>query len=233
MINGYYFFKPNLLTYSQISEIKNTLNKHIKISDPMMVLKLDKNDFAKIYKHVINEHFYDKMIKFLLLKSEYTITKFTTDISKEELKQIKLNIRKKYNSNISTSYENILHISNDIEELNEIIKSKNKRMSLEDYKNEQLKTYPRRKFEENLIDFGLGVSGEAGEISDEIKKIIFHKKELDINNLIEEIGDNIWYLFSLCYLLNIDIETVFYKNIKKIRERYPNNKFEIGIYGGE
>jgi NTP pyrophosphatase (non-canonical NTP hydrolase) len=48
---------------------------------------------------------------------------------------------------------------------------------------------------------GLGLSGEAGEIADLIKKVYYHGKPFDREKLIEEGGDLAWYVSYLAYTL--------------------------------
>lgn len=67
-----------------------------------------------------------------------------------------------------------------------------------------------------------GMSGEAGEVADEIKKVIFHRKDMDIEKLSEEIGDLLWYVAALCTRLGLDMNNVMDENIAKLNERYPD-----------
>ena len=81
-----------------------------------------------------------------------------------------------------------------------------------------------------LIMGGLGVSGEAGEISDMIKKVTFHGHSLDEDELIKEIGDVLWYLALLSKTAHTTLEEVAKRNIKKLENRYPNGfTFEASI----
>lgn len=73
-----------------------------------------------------------------------------------------------------------------------------------------------------LMICGLGVSGEAGEITDYIKKVLFHGHALDSIKLAKEIGDVLWYLSYLSHAIGIDLNTIMQMNITKLKERYPN-----------
>lgn len=68
----------------------------------------------------------------------------------------------------------------------------------------------------------VGLTGEAGEIAEHVKKGIFHQHGLDREMLEKEIGDCLWYLAALCTTLGIDLSVVMEKNIDKLRLRYPN-----------
>lgn len=76
--------------------------------------------------------------------------------------------------------------------------------------------------EARLLNAALGLTGEAGEIADTIKKHVFHGHELDGNNLVKEIGDILWYAAFLCEILDIDMSTAMQLNVEKLQKRYPN-----------
>ena len=71
-----------------------------------------------------------------------------------------------------------------------------------------------------LCNMGLGIGGEGGEIEDIIKKHVFQGHPLDIDKLIIEIGDIMWYLAILTKELNIDFNMILDKNIQKLSKRY-------------
>lgn len=72
----------------------------------------------------------------------------------------------------------------------------------------------------DLLHCAIGAVTESGELLDSFKKHIYYKKDLDIINIVEEIGDIQFYLFNLCRLLNLDMEDIYETNIKKLRARY-------------
>jgi NTP pyrophosphatase (non-canonical NTP hydrolase) len=73
-----------------------------------------------------------------------------------------------------------------------------------------------------LVWCAIGVTGEAGEIAEVIKKGVFHQYGIDREKLLKEIGDTLWYLAGLCSVMDIDISTVMQQNIEKLRIRYPD-----------
>jgi NTP pyrophosphatase (non-canonical NTP hydrolase) len=75
---------------------------------------------------------------------------------------------------------------------------------------------------EKLSMLALGIAGEAGEIVDTLKKVLYHGHELDREDLIKELGDLEWYVTHLKKLLNISSDYVRMKNIEKLKKRYPN-----------
>ena len=72
-----------------------------------------------------------------------------------------------------------------------------------------------------LLNLSLGLS-EVGELQNLIKKMIFHGHEVNVEKLMDEIGDIQWYLFMIMRELGIDPYAVLRQNITKLRERYPN-----------
>ena len=79
-----------------------------------------------------------------------------------------------------------------------------------------------------LITGAMGMSGEAGEFSEIIKKVMFHGKELTDevrDHLIKELGDVIWYWTNTCRALNVDPNKVIELNVTKLQSRYPGGTF--------
>lgn len=75
--------------------------------------------------------------------------------------------------------------------------------------------------ERGLTHNGLGLAGEAGEVVDEIKKVLFQGKTLDRGILIHELGDALWYIAALARKLGSTIEEVAAHNMLKVGARYP------------
>jgi len=97
------------------------------------------------------------------------------------------------------------------------------RASLDRMEN-QFGTPPQR-----LITAALGLSAEAGEFGDLVKKCLFQGKELNKENrelMIKELGDVMWYLAQGCMALGVSIDEVLWANIDKLEKRYPNG-FEV------
>jgi NTP pyrophosphatase (non-canonical NTP hydrolase) len=67
----------------------------------------------------------------------------------------------------------------------------------------------------------LGMQTEAAEIADVYKKHIAYKKELDLVNVKEEIGDLMWYIANLCNMNSWDLREILDTNIAKLEARYP------------
>jgi NTP pyrophosphatase (non-canonical NTP hydrolase) len=73
-----------------------------------------------------------------------------------------------------------------------------------------------------MMHAALGIAGEAGELVDAIKKRCIYGKTLDIQNVIEELGDLRFYMEALCNLLRIDDQEVLQHNANKLADRYKD-----------
>lgn len=73
----------------------------------------------------------------------------------------------------------------------------------------------------NLIHMILGISGEAGELLDAVKKHTMYGKPLDIDNVIEELGDIEFYLEGIRQHLAVSRATILKRNQEKLTKRYP------------
>lgn len=72
-----------------------------------------------------------------------------------------------------------------------------------------------------LLNGVLGLAGEAGEVSDLIKKGIFHEKGIDREHLEKELGDVMWYIALICHTCSFDLDEIMQMNIDKLKVRYP------------
>lgn len=74
----------------------------------------------------------------------------------------------------------------------------------------------------NLLHMILGISGEAGELLDTIKKHVIYNKSLDIENIIEELGDLMFYIEGIKNALNITDSQILQHNVTKLSKRYES-----------
>jgi NTP pyrophosphatase (non-canonical NTP hydrolase) len=80
---------------------------------------------------------------------------------------------------------------------------------------------------ENLIYPALGISGEAGEVADKVKKLWRNKDKTcnseltpeERNDLVKELGDVLWYLNALAAELNTSLSAVAQVNSEKLNDR--------------
>lgn len=95
-------------------------------------------------------------------------------------------------------------------------------MEINEYQKAALRTANSEMSDDLILNGILGLCGEAGEVSDHIKKYMFQGHELDQDKLVNELGDVCWYIAILASGLNVDLETVMKKNIEKLQRRYPD-----------
>ena len=72
-----------------------------------------------------------------------------------------------------------------------------------------------------LAHWGMGLSGEAGEICDYLKKVVFHSHRLDINKLKDELGDLLFYLAQTADAVGLKLSEIARYNHEKLNARYP------------
>lgn len=77
-----------------------------------------------------------------------------------------------------------------------------------------------------LLNGVLGLTGEAGEVSELIKKGIFHEKGIDKEYLEKELGDVMWYIALICHACGFNLDEIMQINIDKLKKRYPDG-FDI------
>lgn len=73
----------------------------------------------------------------------------------------------------------------------------------------------------DLLNGVLGLTGEAGEVADLVKKGIFHQKGIDETHLKKEIGDVMWYVAMICESCGFSLDDVLETNVEKLKARYP------------
>ena len=89
----------------------------------------------------------------------------------------------------------------------------------------------------DLVHCALGLSGEAGEVVDLIKKSVFYGDDttselVDVklpvlntevkHKLKNEIGDVIYYLQGICDIVGLSLEECMEANIDKLYKRFPD-----------
>ena len=83
---------------------------------------------------------------------------------------------------------------------------------------------------ERLLTAAVGMSAEAGEFTEIVKKIIFQGKPVNEENLFHlkrELGDIMWYVAQACIGLDISLDEVMEMNVEKLVARYPGGNFDV------
>lgn len=81
-----------------------------------------------------------------------------------------------------------------------------------------------------LLTAAVGMSAEAGEFTEIVKKIAFQGKELTDDNyehLIKELGDVYWYFTQALLGLDTTLNHVVLTNVMKLTARYPEGSFDV------
>jgi len=79
----------------------------------------------------------------------------------------------------------------------------------------------------NIYYMALGLTGEAGEIANKIKKVMRDGAPLNQQDIEKELGDVLWYVAGLCTVLGISLDEVARINLEKLADRKRR-----GVIGG-
>ncbi len=86
--------------------------------------------------------------------------------------------------------------------------------------------------EKEILTWGLGLIGEAGDAIGCIKKT-YSQGEDQISGIRENLGDVMWYIAMICNYYNWNMDDLTEENIEKLKKRYPNGfKKEDARRGG-
>ena len=66
----------------------------------------------------------------------------------------------------------------------------------------------------------MGLVSELGEVCAHYQKV-HQGHPMDVEAVIKELGDMMWFMAELCDVLRIDMESVAKRNIAKLEGRYP------------
>ena len=81
-----------------------------------------------------------------------------------------------------------------------------------------------------LMTAALGLSAEAGEFTEVVKKIFLQGKPYNEDNVFHmkrELGDICWYLAQACMALDTTFDEVIEMNVEKLQSRYPGGSFDV------
>jgi NTP pyrophosphatase (non-canonical NTP hydrolase) len=84
-----------------------------------------------------------------------------------------------------------------------------------------------KKFEtpqHEILTWGLGIAGEAGDVAGCIKKTYAHDND-QREGIKENIGDTLWYAAMICNFFEWDMQEILEKNIEKLKKRYESQGF--------
>lgn len=81
-----------------------------------------------------------------------------------------------------------------------------------------------------LATAAFGLSAEAGEFTEIVKKIILQGKpysEENIFHMKRELGDIMWYMAQACMALDTSFDEVLKMNYEKLSARFPEGAFDV------
>lgn len=80
----------------------------------------------------------------------------------------------------------------------------------------------------NFTEKVLGLTGEAGEVSDKVKKLLRDSSGILTENskkdLEKELGDTLWYLASISRYLGLSLSDVAQTNLEKLESRLKRDQ---------
>jgi NTP pyrophosphatase (non-canonical NTP hydrolase) len=81
-----------------------------------------------------------------------------------------------------------------------------------------------------LMTAAFGISAEAGEFTEVVKKIFLQGKPYNEENVFHmkrELGDICWYMAQACMALDTSFEELMQMNFEKLSARYPEGSFDV------
>ena len=82
----------------------------------------------------------------------------------------------------------------------------------------------------HLLTAALGLTAEAGEFTEIVKKIILQGKPYNEDNVFHmkrELGDICWYIAQACMALDTTFDEIIEMNVEKLKARYPGGEFDV------
>lgn len=103
-------------------------------------------------------------------------------------------------------------------------------MNFDEYQKASSKTaiFPEKPFVTGVSYCALGLTGEAGEVANKIKKIIRNDigASANIQGIQEELGDVLWYLAQLARMFDLSLDDIAVTNLIKLQSRADRNKIK-------
>jgi NTP pyrophosphatase (non-canonical NTP hydrolase) len=81
-----------------------------------------------------------------------------------------------------------------------------------------------------LLTAAFGISAEAGEFTEVVKKIFLQGKpytEENVFHMKRELGDICWYIAQACMALDTNFREIMEMNYEKLSARYPEGTFNV------
>tara|TARA_E500000318_G_scaffold20630_1_gene21186 strand:- start:1321 stop:1710 length:390 start_codon:yes stop_codon:yes gene_type:complete len=72
---------------------------------------------------------------------------------------------------------------------------------------------------DRLVENTLGLVGEAGEVSEKVKKLFRDKNSFSDEDVLKELGDVLFYATALANIFGGNLKTIMEMNMKKLDDR--------------
>jgi NTP pyrophosphatase (non-canonical NTP hydrolase) len=96
-------------------------------------------------------------------------------------------------------------------------------MQIDDYAKQAMRTRGSYdSIDEQLKCAVFGITGEAGEVADAVKKMFYQGHDYDESALVHELGDLCWYIALMADAMDVSLTEIFASNITKLMLRYPD-----------
>ncbi len=96
-------------------------------------------------------------------------------------------------------------------------------MECDDYQRAALRTARDKDAPDEFMHLVLGLVGEAGEIAENVKKLVRDKNgdlaQLDRDDMAAELGDVLWYAAVLASFLGLSLDDIAQRNLDKLADR--------------
>jgi len=81
--------------------------------------------------------------------------------------------------------------------------------------------YPEHNKPDNVLAlYALGLTGEAGEVAEKVKKFYRDRTGIDHKALLKELGDVVWYATAISRWLGYTLQDVMDANVAKLNDRH-------------
>lgn len=78
---------------------------------------------------------------------------------------------------------------------------------------------------EEVMHWAIGLGEEAGEVLSVVKHK-YYGGQYSVEDMIEELGDVLWYVATMCTACGLSLDDVADYNVAKLLHRYPDMEFD-------
>jgi NTP pyrophosphatase (non-canonical NTP hydrolase) len=101
--------------------------------------------------------------------------------------------------------------------------------TFEEYEAGAAKTCTMKGNNEDVLHAVFGAASEVGELADAMKRYLVYDKPIDSVNIMEEVGDVLWYLHKLAKTMGYTLTDAARANIAKLDNRSRQKRENIAL----